>query len=44
MAARMRLEKRRRTVSSTVPFEVTETVIHREGQEMAALVEGDPLR
>ena len=44
MAARMRLEKRRRSVSSSTPVEVTETVIHREGREIAALAEGDPLR
>jgi hypothetical protein len=44
MPARMWLENRRRTVSASVPIEVTETVIRREGQEMAALAEGDPLR
>ena len=44
MAGRMRLEKRRRSVSSSVPIEVTETVIRREGREIASLPEGHPLR
>jgi len=44
MSGRVWLEKRRRSVSASVPVEVTETVIRREGQEIAALAEGDPLR
>ena len=44
MSGRVWLEKRRRTVSASVPVEVMETVIRREGQEIAALAEGDPLR
>jgi len=44
MSGRLWLEKRRRSVSASVPVEVTETVIRREGQEIAALAEGDPLR
>jgi hypothetical protein len=44
MSGRVWLEKRRRSVSASVPVEVTETVIRREGQELAALAEGDPLR
>jgi hypothetical protein len=44
MARRIRLENRRRSMNSSVPVEVRETVIRREGRELAALAEGDPLR
>ena len=44
MGATVRLENRRHSLSDSVPVEITETVILREGREIAALAEGDPLR
>jgi hypothetical protein len=40
----MGVENRRRVVTGSLPGEVMETVILREGREIAALAEGDPLR
>jgi hypothetical protein len=44
MPRRMGVENRRRVGTDSFPGEVTETVILREGREIAALAEGDPLR
>ena len=44
MGAVVRLENRRQSLSDAIPVEVMETVILREGREIAALAEGDPLR
>ena len=44
MGATVWLENRRHSLSDSVPVEITETVILREGREIAALAEGDPLR
>jgi hypothetical protein len=44
MPRRMGVENRRRVGTTSLPGEVIETVILREGREIAALAEGDPLR
>ena len=44
MAARVRLETRRLTDSAAFQGELEETVILRDGELVAALCEGDPLR